>query len=129
MREQKQIGFQRALEDIASGLCLFDCYLTLGGIETFEDKLYYLMKAMAKNLVGEDGYVKDADKLYRSVLGQEKVVTKTYTYDKEGPVIACFEHTHFVIVDGKDKHVIYDSLGPRPNCYKEITSYRIITNL
>lgn len=122
-------NFQKRLLDIASGLCLFDSYLTLAGIETFEDKLYYLMKAMSKNLVGEDGYVKDADKLYNNILGQCKRVTKTYEYDKEGPVIACFEHTHFVIVDGKDKHVIYDPLGPRKNPYKKITSYRVVTNL
>lgn len=122
-------NFQKKLLDIASGLCLFDSYLTLGGIETFEDKLFYLVKAMSKNLVGEDGYVKDADRLYRDVLGQEKTVTKTYEYDKEGPVIACFDNTHFVIVDGKDKQVIYDPLGPRKNPYKEITSYRVVSNL
>lgn len=121
-------NFQRRLIDVASGLCLFDCYLTLGGIETFEDKLYYLMKAMSKNLVGEDGYVKDADALYRSVLEQEKTVAKTYTSTKTDNVIACFDHTHFCIVDSQGR-VVYDPLGPRENPYKEITSYRIVTSL
>lgn len=121
-------NFQKQLLDIASGLCLFDCYITLGGIETFEDKLYYLMKSMAKNLVGEDGYVKDADKLYRNILGQEKTVTKTYTYIGEGNVIACWDHYHFTIVD-KDGNMIYDPMGERENPYKEITSYRVVSNL
>ena len=121
-------NFQKKLLDLASGLCLFDCYLTLGGIETFEDKLYYLMKAMSKNLVGEDGYVKDADRLYRDVLGQEKTVTKTYEYDKDGPVIACWDNYHFTIVD-KDGNMVYDGMGPRENPYKAITSYRVVTNL
>ena len=121
-------NFQKRLLDIASGLCLFDSYLTLGGIETFEDKLFYMMKAMSKGVLGEDGYVKDADKLYRNILGQEKTVTKTYTYVGDGPVIACWDHYHFTIVD-KDGNMVYDPMGERKNPYKEITSYRIVTNL
>lgn len=121
-------NFQKRLIDIASGLCLFDCYLTLGGIETFDDKLYYLMKAMSKNLVGEDGYVKDADKLYRNILGQLKTVTKTYTYTGTDPVIACWNHQHFTIVD-KDGRMLYDPLGERKNPYKVITSYRVVEDM
>lgn len=121
-------NFQKRLIDIASGLCLFDSYLTLGGIETFEDKLFYLMKALSRGVLGEDGYVKDADRLYRDVLGQNKTVTKTYTYVGNEPVIACWNHQHFTIVD-KEGHVTYDPMGPRENPYKEITSYRVVTNL
>lgn len=121
-------NFQKKLLDIASGLCLFDSYLTLGGIETFDDKLWYLQKALAKGVIGEDGYVRDADKLYRNILGQEKTVTKTYTYVGTDPVIACWDHYHFTIVD-KDGNMVYDPMGERKNPYKEITSYRIVTNL
>lgn len=121
-------NFQKRLLDIASGLCLFDCYLTLGGVESFEDKLFYFMKALSRGVLGEDGYVKDADKLYRSVLGQEKTVTKTYTYVGTDNVIACWDHYHFTVVD-KYENMVYDPMGERKNPYKEITSYRVVTNL
>lgn len=121
-------NFQKRLLDIASGICLFDSYLTLAGVETFEDKLFYMMKALSRGVLGEDGYVKDADRLYRDVLEQEKTVTKTYTHVGDEPVIACWNHQHFTIVD-KDGNMVYDGMGPRENPYKEITSYRIVSNL
>lgn len=121
-------NFQRKLLDIANGLCLFDAYITLGGVKAFDDKLHYLQKALVKGIVGTDGYVLDADKLYNNILGQRKKVIKSYTYYGEDNVIACWDHAHWVIVD-KDKRVIYDPLGLRINPYKEITSYRIVTNL
>lgn len=117
-------NFQRTLLDLANGVCLLDCYLTLGGYETFEDKIFYLMKAQSKHLVGEDGYVNDANRLYTEVLGQNKKVYKVYEYHGDGPVIACWEGKHFTIVD-KDGKVIYDPMGERPNPYKTITSYRV----
>lgn len=120
-------NFQAQLLELANGICLLDCYLTLGGYETFEDKIFYLLKAQSKRLVGEDGWVNDANRLYTEVLGQNKKVSKAYTYDGTDNVIACFEGKHFVIVD-KDRNVVYDPLGPRPNPYKEITSYRVVEN-
>lgn len=117
-------NFQKTLLDLANGVCLLDCYLTLGGYETFEDKIFYLMKAQSKHLVGKDGWVNDANRLYTEVLGQNKKVYKTYEYKGTDPVIACWEGKHFTIVqNGK---VIYDPLGPRENPYKEITSYRVV---
>ena len=86
------------------------------------------MKALSRGVLGEDGFVKDADRLYRDVLGQEKTVTKTYTYVGNGQVIACWDHYHFTIVD-KDARMVYDPMGERKNPYKEITSYRVVTNL
>ena len=121
-------NFQKQLLDLASGLCLFDCYMELAGIDNFYDKMFYIQKAMAKNILGPDGYVLDADKLYRNILGQEKTVTKTYTYVGTDNVIACWDHYHFTIVD-KDGNMVYDPMGPRENPYKEITSYRVVTNL
>ena len=117
-------NFQKQLLDLANGVCLLDCYLTLGGYETFEDKIFYLLKAQSKHLVGEDGYVNDANRLYTEVLGQNKKVYKTYEYKGTDPVIACWEGKHFTIV--KDGKVVYDPLGPRDNLYKEITSYRVV---
>lgn len=120
-------NFQRKLIDIANGICLFDSYLTLGGIESFDDKLNYLQKALDKGIVGPDGFVTDADKLYNELLGQNKKVTKTYTYDGANKVIACFDNKHFTIVD-KYGNMVYDPLGKRENPYKKITSYRIVEN-
>lgn len=119
-------NFQKQLLDIAGGLCLFDSYLTLAGVETFEDKLFYLMKARTKNIVDEDGYVNDADRLYNEVLGQCKKVIKSYTYDGTDNVVACWDNYHFTIVD-KDGNMVYDPLGPRGNKYSNITSYRIVS--
>lgn len=121
-------NFQKRLLDLAGGLCLFDCYLEMAGIDNFFDKMFYIQKAITKNVLGDDGYVLDADKLYRSVLGQKKTVTKTYKYAGDGNVIACWDHYHFTIVD-KNGRIVYDSMGPRDNPYKKITSYRIVTNL
>jgi len=120
-------NFQAQLLELANGACLLDCYLTLGGYETFEDKIFYLLKAQSKRLVGEDGYVNDANRLYTEVLQQNKKVYKTYEYHGDEPVIACWDNAHFTIVD-KDGQVTYDPLGPRENKYKKITSYRVVEN-
>lgn len=118
-------NFQRKLIDIANGICLFDCYLTLGGIKTFEDKLYYLRRAISNNIVGPDGYVNDANLLYSEILGKFSKVIKAYEYKGTDNVIACWDHKHFTIVD-KDGNMVYDPLGERENPYKNITSYRIV---
>ena len=118
-------NFQAQLLELANGICLFDAYLTLAGYTTFEDKLWYLQKAMSKHIVGEDGRVNDANRLYTEVLGQNKKVSKAYEYHGDEPVIACWDNAHFMIVD-KDDKVIYDPLGPRENKYNKVTSYRVV---
>jgi len=118
------MNFQKQILELANGICLLDCYLTLGGIETFEDKLEYVRNALTEHIVGEDGWVNDANKLYDEVLGQNKKVYKSYEYHKDNMVVACWDNKHFTIVqNGK---IVYDPMGPRDNPYKNITSYRIV---
>ena len=126
MKKMFKSNFQKTLLDLANGICLFDCYLEMGGIHTFEDKIHYLQKALEKDVIAEDGYVKDANKLYQSILGLNKRVRKAdVKEDVAGPVIACWDNAHYIIVD-KDKKVLYDPMGPRVNKYNNITSYRIV---
>lgn len=118
-------NFQKSLLDLANGICLFDCYLEIVGITEWTDKMFYLQKALEKDVIAPDGYVNDANKLYLSVLGIKKRVRKANEYDGVSPVIACFDNVHYIIVD-HDKKVLYDPMGPRVNKYNNITSYRIV---
>lgn len=118
-------NFQKSLIDLANGICLFDCYLEIAGITEWKDKMFYLQKALEKDVIAPDGYVKDANKLYRSILGLNKRVIKANKYDGEDAVIACWDNAHYLIVD-HDKKVLYDPMGPRVNKYNNITSYRIV---
>ena len=121
------MNFQKELIDFANGVCLLDCYLEMANVHAFTDKLEIINEAIKKNLVGLDGYVNDANRLYDEIINKKVKVSKSYSFDEDRPVIACYNNKHFVIINGKTKELIYDPLGESKSFKTgNITSYRLV---
>ena len=121
---------QTFLSNVASGCCLALCYLYQAGVTEPMKQVELLWKAMDRGIIEKDGYVNNAEALLRLASNKSYNVTKSTMYDEDKPVIACWSYNgnnHFVIINGKDKKVIWNPLD-YSNCVAKgkITSYRVI---
>ena len=126
---------QTFLSNVASGCCLALCYLHIVGVTEDIKKIELLWKAMDRGIIKKDGYVNDAGALLRLATNKSFNVIKPTDYNEDKPVIAKWEYTdddnehheHFVIINGKDKKVIWNPLD-YSNCVAKgkITSYRVV---
>ena len=140
------MNIQSLMKTIGDNGCLALSYLHMIGV-TDLDKIPVIARAIDEGTLGPDCLVRNADKLLE--LGNwfnkyvfnrpcanpyiKLTVTKVTKYDKNLPVIANYEYNgknHFVIVNGKTKEVLYNTLD-KSNCVEngKITSYRIIEGI
>ena len=121
---------QSFLSNVANGCCLALCYLHIAGVTEDLKKIDLLWKAMDRGIIEKDGYVNDAAALLRLATNKSFNIMKSTDYNEDKPVIAKWEYNgnaHFVIVNGKDKKVIWNPLD-YSNCVAKgkITSYRVV---
>lgn len=110
--------------------CLACCYLEMIGIVD-ERKPFFILEGMKQGFLDKDCTVlKPIEFLKLTGCNSYNEVVKVKDYNEDKPVIARFVkngYNHFVIVNGKTKKVIYNSLE-KSNCVDNgvIESYRVL---
>ena len=121
---------QDKFKAMANYACLACCYLEMAGIID-ERKPFFILEGMKEGILDKECTVlKPIELLKLAGCTKYKDVIKEKTYNEDKPVIARFVkngYNHFVIVNGKTKKVIYNSLE-KSNCVDngEIESYRVL---
>lgn len=121
---------QDKLKMMADYSCLACCYLEMVGI-TDERKPFFILEGMKQGFLSEDcTVVKPIEFICLTGNENYKNVIKQTEYNEDKPVIARFVkngYNHFVIVNGRTKKVIYNSLE-KSNCVDNgvIESYRVL---
>lgn len=123
---------QDKLKSMGEYACLALCYLEMVNVID-ERKPFFILMGMKEGLLDDECTVINPNGFLELASGKKYNVTKVKTFDKDEAVIARFVrngYNHFVIINGKTKRVIYNTLE-HSKCVElgEIESYRIIEEI
>ncbi|MBQ5997939.1 MAG: DUF261 family protein [Treponema sp.] len=116
---------QTAIREFNNNTCLFICYVYCCGLlpDSLADWMGFYQKALKKNVIADDGYITDADRLFYCLTGKKvKVIKKEIiTIDdikEKTPVLYSMngKDGHFVVVEnGK---IVFNPLKVSQNVNK-----------